>query len=170
MAGFGMRAGYGDPRPAASLCSRARGCKPIVFQEGVAAEHEANGPAKTVQDGALCKPRLDCHRAVAAASCENVRFEFVAGDPLNFFTSRSKKNLRPIPRLLWITSLSAEIADMLGWWNWQTRTFEGRMPKGVRVQVPSRVPCGTTGRKAAWIEDSRGLCIGDGFEQRPGER
>ncbi len=29
---------------------------------------------------------------------------------------------------------------MLGWWNWQTRTFEGRMPKGVRVQVPSRVP------------------------------
>ena len=43
------------------------------------------------------------------------------------------------------------------------------MPKGVRVQVPSRVPCGTTGRKAAWIEDSRGLCIGDGFEQSPGE-
>ena len=29
---------------------------------------------------------------------------------------------------------------MLGWWNWQTRTFEGRMPQGVGVQVPSRVP------------------------------
>jgi hypothetical protein len=26
----------------------------------------------------------------------------------------------------------------LGWWNWQTRTFEGRMPKGLRVQVPPR--------------------------------
>jgi hypothetical protein len=28
----------------------------------------------------------------------------------------------------------------LGWWNWQTRTFEGRMPKGLRVQVPPRAP------------------------------
>jgi hypothetical protein len=27
-----------------------------------------------------------------------------------------------------------------GWWNWQTRTFEGRMPKGVQVQVLSRAP------------------------------
>ena len=54
MAGFGMRAGYGDPRPAASLCSPAPGCKPIVFREGVAAEHEANGAAKTVQGGVLC--------------------------------------------------------------------------------------------------------------------
>src|SRR5947199_10396877 len=26
----------------------------------------------------------------------------------------------------------------LGWWNWQTRTFEGRMPKGLRVRVPPR--------------------------------
>ena len=26
----------------------------------------------------------------------------------------------------------------LGWWNWQTRTFEGRMAKAVRVQVPPR--------------------------------
>ncbi len=24
---------------------------------------------------------------------------------------------------------------------WQTRTFEGRMPKGMRVQVPPRAPC-----------------------------
>ena len=23
---------------------------------------------------------------------------------------------------------------------WQTRTFEGRMPKGMRVQVPPRAP------------------------------
>ena len=130
---------------------------------------ESRTPAPILGTLLVCKPRLDCHRAVAAAPCENVRFEFVAAIHRTFFTSRSKKNLRPIPRLLEITSLSAKIADMLGWWNWQTRTFEGRMPKGVRVQVPSRVPCGTTGRKAAWIEDSRGLCIGDGFEQRPGE-
>ena len=26
------------------------------------------------------------------------------------------------------------------WWNGQTRTFEGRMPKGVRVQVPPPTP------------------------------
>src|SRR5204862_7755487 len=26
----------------------------------------------------------------------------------------------------------------LGWWNWKTRTFEGRMPKGLRVRVPPR--------------------------------
>jgi hypothetical protein len=27
-----------------------------------------------------------------------------------------------------------------GWWNWQTRTFEGRMAKAVQVQVLSRAP------------------------------
>ena len=26
------------------------------------------------------------------------------------------------------------------WWNGQTRTFEGRMPRGVRVQVPPPTP------------------------------
>jgi hypothetical protein len=30
------------------------------------------------------------------------------------------------------------LLSALGWWNWQTRTFEGRMPKGLRVQVPPR--------------------------------
>jgi hypothetical protein len=30
------------------------------------------------------------------------------------------------------------LLSTLGWWNWQTRTFEGRMPKGLRVQVPPR--------------------------------
>ena len=28
---------------------------------------------------------------------------------------------------------------------WQTRTFEGRMPKGMRVQVPPRAPSNTLG-------------------------
>src|SRR5713226_7824632 len=28
---------------------------------------------------------------------------------------------------------------------WQTRTFEGRMPKGMRVQVPPRAPLDSTG-------------------------
>ena len=32
----------------------------------------------------------------------------------------------------------------LGWWNWQTRTFEGRMPKGLRVQVPPRAQFNAT--------------------------
>ena len=27
-----------------------------------------------------------------------------------------------------------------GWWNWQTRTFEGRMLSGMWVQVPPRAP------------------------------
>jgi hypothetical protein len=38
------------------------------------------------------------------------------------------------------TSHAPTLKNMLGWWNWQTRTFEGRMPKGVGVQVPSRAP------------------------------
>lgn len=28
----------------------------------------------------------------------------------------------------------------LGWWNWQTRALEVRMPKGVGVRVPPRAP------------------------------
>src|SRR5437762_11740264 len=39
---------------------------------------------------------------------------------------------------------------MLGWWNWQTRTFEGRMPKGLRVRVPPRA------RFQRWIGFSEG--------------
>ena len=31
-------------------------------------------------------------------------------------------------------------AVVLGWWNWQTRTFEGRMAKAVGVQIPPRAP------------------------------
>lgn len=26
------------------------------------------------------------------------------------------------------------------WWNWQTRTFEGRMAIALRVQIPSPAP------------------------------
>ncbi len=37
-------------------------------------------------------------------------------------------------------------ADKEGWWNWQTRTFAGRMPKGLRVQVPPRAPLLTSVR------------------------
>ena len=29
---------------------------------------------------------------------------------------------------------------MREWWNWQTRTFEGRVPPGIRVQVPFLAP------------------------------
>ena len=29
---------------------------------------------------------------------------------------------------------------MLEWWNWQTRTFEGRVAQAVRVQIPPRAP------------------------------
>src|SRR5215510_9979129 len=50
--------------------------------------------------------------------------------------SKSKKNTLDTCQSL----LSAESFSLstLGWWNWQTRTFEGRMPKGLRVQVPPR--------------------------------
>jgi Gram-negative bacterial TonB protein C-terminal len=46
-------------------------------------------------------------------------------------------------------------APKLGWWNWQTRTFEGRMPKGVRVQVPPRalVPIRVCGRLVQLASD-----------------
>ncbi len=130
---------------------------------------ESRTPVPILGTLLVCKPRLDCHRAVAAAPCENVRFEFVVGDPPNFFHLAEQKKLAPdsaaarnhVPFRR--NRRHARVVE------WQTRTFEGRMPKGVRVQVPSRVPCGTTGRKAAWIEDSRGLCIGDSFEQSAGE-
>ena len=41
-------------------------------------------------------------------------------------------SLSPIYHLL--TSKTARVVE------WQTRTFEGRMPKGMRVQVPPRAP------------------------------
>src|SRR5438477_5639410 len=49
---------------------------------------------------------------------------------------------------------------MLGWWNWQTRTFEGRMAQAVRVQVPPRVlwqrwMCGVCQRGIRLCGDSR---------------
>src|SRR5262245_22605587 len=47
--------------------------------------------------------------------------------------SRIETTLASDCRLRKVCSLST-----LGWWNWQTRTFEGRMPKGLRVQVPPR--------------------------------
>jgi hypothetical protein len=37
-----------------------------------------------------------------------------------------------------LPSAESSFLSTLGWWNWQTRTFEGRMPKGLRVQVPPR--------------------------------
>jgi hypothetical protein len=49
--------------------------------------------------------------------------------------STSKNTLdtcQPLP------SAESSLLETLGWWNWQTRTFEGRMPKGLRVQVPPR--------------------------------
>ena len=58
---------------------------------------ESRTPAPILGTLLVCKPRLDCHRAVAAASCENVRFEFVAGDPLNFFQLAEQKKLAPDP-------------------------------------------------------------------------
>ena len=27
------------------------------------------------------------------------------------------------------------------WWNWYTRAFEGRMPQGLRVQIPPSAHC-----------------------------
>jgi hypothetical protein len=46
-----------------------------------------------------------------------------------------KERLRELAELL-----STPPHEKLGWWNWQTRTFEGRMAKAVRVQVPPRAP------------------------------
>src|SRR5947199_10312044 len=41
----------------------------------------------------------------------------------------------------------------LGWWNWLTRTFEGRMPKGLRVRVPPRA------RFLVWLRRLVGNCV-----------
>src|SRR5215216_6836574 len=49
---------------------------------------------------------------------------------------------------------------------WQTRTFEGRMPKGLRVQVPPRAPPPYNERcNARLIKASRGISAPIGFEQ-----
>ena len=37
-------------------------------------------------------------------------------------------------------NLSVTQSLVRGWWNWQTRTLEGRMAKAVQVQVLSRAP------------------------------
>ena len=51
-------------------------------------------------------------------------------------TSTSKKNTldtcQPLPSAESLLPLDARVVE------WQTRTFEGRMPKGLRVQVPPR--------------------------------
>jgi hypothetical protein len=51
-------------------------------------------------------------------------------------TSTSKKNTldtcQPLPSAGSLLPLDARVVE------WQTRTFEGRMPKGMRVQVPPR--------------------------------
>ena len=36
---------------------------------------------------------------------------------------------------------------------WQTRTFEGRMPKGMRVQVPPRAPLILAAEMATMVAD-----------------
>ena len=38
------------------------------------------------------------------------------------------------------------------WWNWYTRTFEGRMPHGLRVQIPPSAPLINDGRLAQLVE------------------
>lgn len=76
----------------------------------------------------------ECRHAVRSA---DLTCRFVRWRKRKIFTADRKRLLHPSARLLFKPSLFKE---MLGWWNWQTRTFEGRMPKGVRVQVPSRVP------------------------------
>ena len=51
---------------------------------------------------------------------------------LNLLGKSACGSLSPINHLL--TSKTARVVE------WQTRTFEGRMPKGMRVQVPPRAP------------------------------
>lgn len=50
----------------------------------------------------------------------------------------SKKNIldtcQRLPSAESLLPLDARVVE------WQTRTFEGRMPKGMRVQVPPRAP------------------------------
>ena len=60
--------------------------------------------------------------------CSLIRFRLGAQHQFNHL----RGTLRP---LLFTDHYSP---SKLGWWNWQTRTFEGRMPKGLRVQVPPR--------------------------------
>ena len=55
---------------------------------------------------------------------------------------------------------------------WQTRTFEGRMPKGMRVQVPPRAPpCCLRGNPNSRVRYSMDEVIGrrtrDGKNERP---
>ena len=54
----------------------------------------------------------------------------------------SKKNAldtcQPLPSAESLLPLDARVVE------WQTRTFEGRMPKGLRVQVPPRAPFSAT--------------------------
>jgi hypothetical protein len=47
-------------------------------------------------------------------------------------TKRLRALLRHLPFTIHV--LNARVVE------WQTRTFEGRMPKGMRVQVPPRAP------------------------------
>src|SRR5207244_4813055 len=44
---------------------------------------------------------------------------------------------------------------------WQTRTFEGRMPKGMRVQVPPRAPMKTLDVGRKWNRSALSLCTWD---------
>ena len=62
--------------------------------------------------------------------------------------STSKKNTidtcQPLPSAESLLPLDARVVE------WQTRTFEGRMPKGLRVQVPPRAQSPATCRCDAW--------------------
>src|SRR5205085_12637503 len=52
---------------------------------------------------------------------------------------------------------------------WQTRTFEGRMPKGMRVQVPPRAPsCCWRGNPKSRVRYSMDEIIGDARDRKNG--
>src|SRR5579862_4167491 len=96
------------------------------------------------QFAGIAEVKSTLHAVVAArqrARRETRRIEWASGWPLLRHLPRGrnsgnfvgKKRLRSGWRLLDISpSQKARVVK------WQTRTFEGRMPQGVRVQVPPR--------------------------------
>lgn len=49
----------------------------------------------------------------------------------------TKITVDKLPKIIIIYSGYVKLQE---WWNWQTRTFEGRMAIALRVQIPSPAP------------------------------
>src|SRR5262249_54521530 len=60
------------------------------------------------------------------------------------FRRQAARPLTPAPALTaagaLLSIVSSSPTGVPEWWNWQTRTFEGRVEKSVRVRIPPPAP------------------------------